>query len=199
MSIRLHNPSIQPFNHYSIYTHSSIQMHNPFIQPVILTHPPNCHILFQIIAQCLNEPEVGQSEHLPLLKQLLKCVSSVIHSITPSSSSSYSSLSLHLFTVVLRILASRQSDVIRNEVVSEMIKLSEIQGGIDSTLFQSCKRYCWESKGRSHVHVHIHVYMYIYMYTCTYTFIHVHIHCTCIQWHIRTCIHVDMYICTYTC
>lgn len=81
----------------------------------------------EIIAQCLNEPEVGQSEHLPLLKQLLKCVSSVIHSITPSSSSS-SSLSLHLFTVLLRILASRQSDVIRNEVVSEMIKLSEIQG-----------------------------------------------------------------------
>ena len=143
----LHCPSdciTHSFIHSTI-TQSILTRPSNCITHSVILNPPNCHILFQIIAQCLNEPEVGQSEHLPLLKQLLKCVSSVIHSITPSSSSSsssYSSLSLHLFTVVLRILASRQSDVIRNEVVSEMIKLSEIQGGIDSTLFQSCKRYC---------------------------------------------------------
>lgn len=68
--------------------------------------------LHQPIAECLAEPEVSQSEHLPLLRQLVSCVAVV----TTASQNPSPRLSLCLFSVLLRVAASRREGELREEV-----------------------------------------------------------------------------------
>jgi len=61
---------------------------------------------------CLAEPEVSQSEHLPLLRQLLRCVTAA----TRVSMETNPQLSLRAFTVLLRVAASRHMAELKLQV-----------------------------------------------------------------------------------
>lgn len=91
----------------------------------------------QSISECLAEPEVGQSEHLPLLRQLLGCVSAV----TMAAGESLPQHSLLLFTVLLRIAASRHAGLSRPEVEGTVELLASRQGlGSPLDLYQAHTR-----------------------------------------------------------
>lgn len=59
----------------------------------------------QTVVDCLFEPEVGHSEHLPLLKELLDAV--VV--VTQQSRQDSRKYSLKLFMVILRVSASNHA------------------------------------------------------------------------------------------
>ena len=80
----------------------------------------------QTISQCIGEEEVGQSNHKPLLQQLLLCVEAVILASGPATSFP-KSLSYNLFSVILRVSAGYSSLSSDDEVESVMVKLSEVQ------------------------------------------------------------------------
>ena len=67
----------------------------------------------KVITQCLAEPELSQTEHLPLLQQLLLAVTTA----TVASGDSCSEHSLKLFTVLLRLSASSHVEQLREEVM----------------------------------------------------------------------------------
>ena len=56
----------------------------------------------QSITECIAEPEVSESEHIPLLCQLLQCVTAA----TRAAGDSCAQHSLRLCSVLLRIAAS---------------------------------------------------------------------------------------------
>ena len=68
----------------------------------------------QAIAECLAEPEVSQTEHAPLLLQLLSCVSAIIDTVGESCTP----VSHLIFTILLRVAASRH---IKEEQVSKLL------------------------------------------------------------------------------
>lgn len=71
----------------------------------------------QAASECLSEPEVSESEHTPLLHQLLQCVLAT----TNASGDSCPQHSLRLFSVLLRVAASRHLEHLKMEVcVGEM-------------------------------------------------------------------------------
>lgn len=70
----------------------------------------------QAIVECLAEPEVSQTEHAPLLLQLLSCVSAIIDTVGELCTS----VSHLIFTILLRVAASRH---IREEQVSWILTL----------------------------------------------------------------------------
>ena len=70
------------------------------------------HIL-QVLSDCVSEPEVGQSESLPLLEQLLQCVTA----ITSAAVRTCRMHSAALFCVLLRIAASRHALTLGSQVV----------------------------------------------------------------------------------
>ena len=91
-----------------------------------LTSPPPLPLPQQVITECLAEPEVSQTEHAPLLSQLLSCVATIID-IAREACASVSHL---LFTILLRIAASRHVKV--EQVEEEMLRLARVQG-LEST------------------------------------------------------------------
>ncbi len=68
--------------------------------------------LLQSITECLSEPEVSESEHVPLLRQLLQCVLAT----TRAAGESCPQHSLRLFSVLLRVAASRHLEQLKTEV-----------------------------------------------------------------------------------
>lgn len=86
--------------------------------------PPyyNYFIFLQDISVCLAEPDLTQSSHVPLLEQLLNCISQVIQA---SSSIFLPPLSLNLFIVLLRLSSSFSSFSSLGPVQSAMFNLSE--------------------------------------------------------------------------
>ena len=76
-----------------------------------LSHTHSFLLLSQAIVECLAEPEVSQTEHTPLLRQLLSCVSAVIG----VAGEDCVSVSYIIFTILLRVAASRH---IREEQVN---------------------------------------------------------------------------------
>ena len=73
--------------------------------------------LLQDIIECLGEPEVSQTEHLPLLKGLISCVTAVIQ----TSNDVCSEHSLLLFTITQRISGSKLSDGLQQEASHSII------------------------------------------------------------------------------
>ena len=69
----------------------------------------------QSITECLAEPEVSHSEHLPLLKQLTTCTAAVIL----SSDDACSENSLLLFTTLQRIQGSKHSQSLQDQASIE--------------------------------------------------------------------------------
>ncbi len=65
--------------------------------------------------KCLSEPEVGQSEHLPLLQELLCAVITV----TQQAKQETKTYSLELFTIILRVSASNHADSLDRKVQME--------------------------------------------------------------------------------
>lgn len=63
--------------------------------------------IVQMLSECVAESEVGQSESLPLLQQLLHCVTA----ITIAAAHTCHLHSAALFSVLLRISASRHYSV----------------------------------------------------------------------------------------
>lgn len=59
----------------------------------------------QSITECLAEPEVSHSEHLPLLRQLIACIAAVVQ----ASDDACSEYSLPLFTTLQRVQGSKHS------------------------------------------------------------------------------------------
>ena len=70
------------------------------------------HVL-QVLSDCVSEPEVGQSENLSLLEQLLHCVTA----ITSAAARTCHMRSSALFSVLLRIAASRHALTLGSQVV----------------------------------------------------------------------------------
>ena len=68
--------------------------------------------LLQSIVKCLSEPEVGQSEHLPLLQELL----SAVIVVTQQAKQESKAYSLELFTITLRVSASNHADSLGTKV-----------------------------------------------------------------------------------
>lgn len=64
------------------------------------------------MSDCVSENEVGQSEHLPLLQQLLSCV----NAITSAAANDCHLHSAALFCVFLRVSASRHTLTLRTQV-----------------------------------------------------------------------------------
>ena len=77
-------------------------------------YDPLCNSSLQAIVECLAEPEVSQTEHAPLLLQLLSCVSAIIDTVGESCSP----VSHLIFTILLRVAASRH---IKEEQVSRLL------------------------------------------------------------------------------
>ena len=74
-------------------------------------------MLLQGIAECLAEPEVSQSEHLPLLKQLISCMAAVIEASNDVSSE----LSLVLFTILQHVKGSNHIESLQDEASNNNI------------------------------------------------------------------------------
>ena len=68
---------------------------------------------------CLCEPEVAQTEHVPLLRELLTGVAMVIETAAQLSGQ----LSFSLFIVTLRVEASRHAPALKNEVSASVLIL----------------------------------------------------------------------------
>ena len=67
--------------------------------------------LVQNVIECLAEAEVSQTEHLPLLKELISCVAAVVQTLNDACAEH----SLLLFTVIQRVKGSRHSDSLQQE------------------------------------------------------------------------------------
>ncbi len=83
---------------------------------------------WQVIVCCLSEPEVGQTEHTALLRELLLAVRVVIDAATQLDEK----LSFKLFTVVLRAEASNQASALRGEIDAVLSLLSSQRGHTSS-------------------------------------------------------------------
>lgn len=71
-------------------------------------------LLHQVIAESLSEPEVSLSDHLPLLQQLLHCIS-----VTISAAGENSRLqSGKFFSVLLRVAAVKHGEAVKKQVCS---------------------------------------------------------------------------------
>ncbi len=91
----------------------------------------------QSIGRCLSEPEIGHSEHCPLLEQLLNCTEGVI-SLVEKETVLASDLSLDLFTVILRVSSKQKATVTLGATIDRVIvMLSEVQGMADPTVLYS--------------------------------------------------------------
>ena len=75
------------------------------------------HYLHQALSECVSEAEVGQSESLPLLEQLLQCVTAII-SAAGHTCHLYSAA---LFSVLLRIAASHHAVALKSQVVHSIL------------------------------------------------------------------------------
>ena len=73
----------------------------------------------QAIVSCLCEPEVAQTEHVPLLRELLTGVAMV----TEIGAQLSSQLSFSLFIVTLRVEASRHAPTLKSEVSNSVLIL----------------------------------------------------------------------------
>ena len=62
--------------------------------------------------ECVCEPEVSQSDHVPLLRELLNGVMVIVQ----AAGNLCKELSLNLFTVILRVRASKHSEELNNYV-----------------------------------------------------------------------------------
>ncbi|XP_064394922.1 dynein axonemal assembly factor 5-like [Halichondria panicea] len=78
----------------------------------------------EVIVDCLSEPEVGQTEHTPLLRELLLAVGVV----TEAAIVLTRDLSFKLFTVTLRAEASNQASALRGEIDRILALLTSRQG-----------------------------------------------------------------------
>ncbi|KAL5484058.1 hypothetical protein EMCRGX_G020494 [Ephydatia muelleri] len=76
------------------------------------------------ITECLAEPEVAQSQHVPLLRELLGCVKACIMAAGPSCSEH----SLRLFSVLLMVSSSKLIGQLQTEVDAAMTMLASSQG-----------------------------------------------------------------------
>ena len=70
------------------------------------------NVLPQAVCECVSSSEVGQTESLPLLQQLLGCVIA----ITSASGPDCHLHSAPLFSTLLRIAASRHSPTLKTQV-----------------------------------------------------------------------------------
>lgn len=70
------------------------------------------YISVQVLSECVSESEVGQSESLPLLQQLLNCV--IV--ITTAAGDTCHLHSAALFSVLLRIASSRHAPTLKSQV-----------------------------------------------------------------------------------
>lgn len=86
-------------------------------------------ILLQSVCECVSASEVGQSESLPLLEQLLNCVTAIITAAATNCHLHSSAL----FSVLLRISASRHALSLKLQV--------------------SCGPSCYQLLVLSHVHI----------------------------------------------
>lgn len=94
--------------HYLLQCYLTAQIH---VHILLSLSPP------QAVSECLSEPEVSESEHTPLLHQLVQCVLAT----TNASGDSCPQHSLRLFSVLLRVAASRHLEHLKIEVcVCEM-------------------------------------------------------------------------------
>lgn len=72
-----------------------------------------CHLCSsQAITECLAEPEVAQSQHVPLLRELLGCVRACVM----AAGASCSEHSLRLFSVLLMVSSSKLIGQLQTEV-----------------------------------------------------------------------------------
>ena len=80
------------------------------------------HVLcdLQSIVKCISEPEVGQSEHLPLLQELLDAVMVT----TQQTKQECQTHSLQLFTIILRVSASNHAESLGTKVHMRMLGAS---------------------------------------------------------------------------
>ena len=62
-------------------------------------------VFVQMVCECVSANEVGQSESLPLLQQLLNCVTAIVN----AAATNCHFHSTALFSVLLRIAASRHA------------------------------------------------------------------------------------------
>lgn len=76
------------------------------------------------ITECLAEPEVAQSQHVPLLKELLGCINTCM----VAAGSSCSEHSLRLFSVLLMVSSSKLVGQLQLEVDAAMTILASSQG-----------------------------------------------------------------------
>ena len=83
-----------------------------------------CTLSLQLIVDCLSEPEVGQTEHTSLLRELLLAVGVVTEAATVLNQE----LSFKLFTVTLRAEASNQATALRGEIDGVLDLLTSRQG-----------------------------------------------------------------------
>ena len=79
---------------------------------VVTVYLISCCLLLQIVSRCLSASEVGHTANLPLLQQLLNCVTT----ITTASGPDCHLHSAVLFSVLLRISASQHSVVLKAQV-----------------------------------------------------------------------------------
>jgi dynein assembly factor 5 len=77
----------------------------------------------KVLSDCVSEPEVGQSESLPLLEQLLQCVTA----ITSAAVRTCRMHSAALFCVLLRIAASRHALTLGSQVDNALELLAVTQ------------------------------------------------------------------------
>ena len=76
------------------------------------------------ITECLAEPEVAQSQHVPLLRELLGCVRACVM----AAGASCSEHSLRLFSVLLMVSSSKLIGQLQTEVDVAMTILASSQG-----------------------------------------------------------------------
>ena len=73
----------------------------------------------QITVEVLSEPELTMSDHLPLLEQLLRCVSTTIAAAGENSML----YSRNFFSILLRVAAVRHGETLKKQVCCTTILL----------------------------------------------------------------------------
>jgi dynein assembly factor 5 len=84
----------------------------------------NLQPFLKMVCECVSANEVGQSESLPLLQQLLNCVTAIVN----AAATNCHFHSTALFSVLLRIAASRHALSLKFQVEKAMNQLADMQG-----------------------------------------------------------------------
>ena len=78
------------------------------------------YVCFQVVAECISEIDVNQTDHLPLLQQLVRCVCAIISSSLDKSKM----LSACLFTILLKIAATKHGQSLEKQVKQKLNDVS---------------------------------------------------------------------------